>query len=112
MTRLRPREAVRAVCRNCLACPNRTEELLRNCEGNFIKCVYYPYRFGRRITLQVMRKFCINNCMAQESGYAEMIRDCQVTDCGNHEFRMGTNPSYGARNPTGIGLPTLVSNIE
>ena len=90
---MKPIEAVQWICRNCLSCGARSKELLKNCEGDRIQCAFYPYRFGKNIHPYTIRKYCINNCMGKEDGYAEAIVKCTMKDCGNYEFRMGINPN-------------------
>lgn len=89
---MKPIEAMRSTCRNCLACGACSEELLKNCEGDRIQCSFYPYRFNKNIHPYIIRKYCINNCMGKENEYIEAVLNCITKDCGNYEFRMGIIP--------------------
>ena len=57
-----PKEAIRAVCINCLGLKQFNTEDVRECEGDHVKCPFFLYRMGKRPPVKVFRTFCID-CM-------------------------------------------------
>jgi len=90
--KLTPNESVKAVCRNCLGNRILTEELIKNCEGNSIGCVLYPYRFGKRVSVKILQRYCYHDCMACNMN-RNYVRDCTTSDCAAHPYRFGRNPA-------------------
>lgn len=90
MNKLTPKESVRAYCTQCLGMSQHNVELIRDCQGDHVKCAFFPYRLGKRAPLRAFRKYCITDCM---NGYKESVRDCTTENCPNHPYRMGTNPA-------------------
>lgn len=92
LSKLTPLETVKALCRNCLACDVLTKERLENCEGDSIGCVLFPYRFGKRISVKTLKRYCYHDCMACSSRENHVV-DCTTEDCANYPYRFGTNPA-------------------
>lgn len=88
--KLTPKEAVRAVCINCLGMKQFNTEQVRDCEGNHINCSFFPYRMGERPPVKVFRKYCLYDCM---NGHCDSVTKCTTIDCAAHAYRFGKNPS-------------------
>lgn len=88
--KLTPKETIRAYCTECLGMKQFNTEQVRDCEGDHVKCSFFPYRLGKRPPVKVFRKYCLQDCM---NGYRDFVADCTIEDCPNHPYRMGTNPA-------------------
>ena len=97
---LTPKKAVRRFCRNCV----ENSRWIEDCGGDKVlntidpvskefsarPCSFYKYRMGvGRPSVRLIRKECLY-CMG---GSHKAVRDCGLTDCPLHPFRMGTNPN-------------------
>lgn len=92
MKRLNPGEAKRKLCVQCIGKTQFNSEEVDGCGGDKAKtgaCPIYPYRLGKRMSVRVFRKFCLQ-CMG---GSRDCVSDCETTDCPAYEFRMGKNPA-------------------
>jgi hypothetical protein len=92
--KLTPMETVKAVCKNCLGLTYFNAEAIRDCEGDHIKCTFFPYRVGKKPPIKVFQKYCINDCM---NGNKESVIECRTEDCANHPYRFGKNPALTGR---------------
>ena len=88
--KLTPKEAIRAVCMNCLGMKQLNTDQARDCEGDHVKCSFFPYRMGKRPPVKVFRQYCLNDCM---NGYRNLVAGCTTEDCANHPYRFGKNPA-------------------
>ena len=89
--KMAPKETVRALCKNCLGLKQWTAEVVRNCEGDQLvcgSCPLFPYRMGERISVKVLRKFCLQ-CM---DGDRQAVDACCTNGCQAYEYRFGINP--------------------
>ena len=100
MRKLTPKEAIRVYCVQCLGMKQRNADQVRDCEGDYIKCSFFPYRLGKRPPVKVFRKYCLQDCM---NGYREIVTICTTEDCECYPYRMGTNPAR-----TGLGASTEI----
>lgn len=94
--RLNPGEAKKKLCVQCICKSQFNSDEVENCQGDKAgtgACPIYPYRIGKRMSVKVFRKFCLN-CMG---GNRESVSDCTTTDCPAYEFRMGKNPVLAGR---------------
>ena len=97
---IKPAEAVRACCKECLGAMNFDRKAIERCQGNTIGCVLYDYRLGgKRVPVRIFRKYCVKDCMY---GCSRLVNDCVVETCPMHSFRFGSNPSLIGRIPRGI----------
>lgn len=48
VNKLTPMVTVRAMCKNCLGLSYFNAEAIKYCEGDHIKCTFFPYRLGKR----------------------------------------------------------------
>jgi hypothetical protein len=96
MERLIPGEAKRKLCVQCIGGAQFNSREIDSCEGDRSKtgpCTIYPYRNGKRMSVKVFRKFCLN-CMG---GSYDAISECTTEDYPAFEYRFGKNPSYTGR---------------
>ena len=94
--RLNPGEAKKKLCVQCICKSQFNSDEVENCKGDKSgtgACPIYPYRIGKRMSVKVFRKFCLN-CMG---GNRESVSDCTTTDCPAYEFRMGKNPACAGK---------------
>ena len=89
-TKLTPKEAIRAQCINCVGA-DRLNADVKNCTGS--DCVFWPYRNGKRASVKVHRKFCLQ-CAG---GSYDYIEECPTLDCPVYPYRMGKNPAMAGR---------------
>jgi len=87
--KLTPKEAVRAYCTQCLGMKQFNTDHVRDCQGDHVKCPFFPYRLGKRPPVKVFRAFCID-CMG---GYRDSVIDCPAPTCPAYPYRLGTNPA-------------------
>jgi hypothetical protein len=85
--KLTPQQAVKAYCQQCLRMKQFNADQVRDCQGDHIKCPFFPYRLGKRPPVKVFRAFCID-CMG---GYRETVIDCPSVKCECYPYRMGKN---------------------
>ena len=105
MKKLTPKEAIRAYCAQCLGLNQFNTDQVRDCQGDHVKCSFFPYRLGKRPPVKVFRKYCLQDCM---NGYRDLVGDCMTEDCPNHPYRRGRNPALvGKRKPSGEGIAAL-----
>lgn len=103
--KLMPKEAIRAYCMQCLGMKQLNTDQVKDCQGDQVKCSFFPYRLGKRPPVKVFRKFCLQDCM---NGYRGLVADCTTKDCPNHPYRMGTNPALiGKRKQSPGGMVAL-----
>jgi hypothetical protein len=103
MNRLTPSTAVRAYCTHCLGLPRYNAEEIRTCQGDKAPCgpcPLFPYRMGRRVSVKVLRRFCLQ-C---QGGDREGVADCSTASCPVFPYRHGTNP---ARRGTGASREAM-----
>jgi hypothetical protein len=105
--KLTPKETVRALCVHCLVMCQANQDRIRDCEGDSIGCIIFPYRLGKRISVKTLRKYCIW-CMGGSEN-RNSVEGCAVSDCVNYPYRMGTNPAYEGKvyNPNSPGAIAL-----
>ncbi len=87
-----PTEAVKRKCSDCLGLNTYNKEAVKGCMGNTClsgPCPLYPYRMGRRVSVKVIRQFCIQ-CMNNQPS---LVADCPSKSCPLYQYRMGTNPA-------------------
>lgn len=101
MQKLTPKEAVRAFCTQCLGMKQFNTEAVRDCEGDSVKCLFFPHRLGKRPPVKIFRKFCLKDCM---NGYRDLVATCTTEGCPNYPYRFGTNPSLLGRSARGVSL--------
>jgi len=92
---LTPKETVKAYCRTCLGLKQWEAEAVRNCQGDQAmcgSCFLFPYRLGRRISVKVFRKVCLQ-CMG---GNRQSVKECPAPTCPAYPYRFGTNPARKA----------------
>jgi hypothetical protein len=90
--KLEPRQTVNKYCTDCLGMTQRNTKEISACEGNRAAngaCPLYPVRVSGRVTLRIMRAYCIY-CMG---GNKVMVKECTTTACGLWHYRLGRNPS-------------------
>ena len=105
MSKLTPKESIRAYCTQCLGMNQLNTEQVRDCQGDHVKCSFFPYRLGKRPPVKIFRRYCLQDCM---NGYREFVSDCTAEGCPNHPYRMGTNPALiGKRKPSPAGMAAL-----
>jgi hypothetical protein len=94
-----PGETIHAYCIECLGRDRFNAEMVRDCKGDTATppCSFYKYRLGGRVSVKVIRKFCVHDCM---NGYFQLISDCAIETCPNHPYRFGKSP---ARKGMGFG---------
>ena len=100
MERLTPGEAKRKLCVQCIGGAQFNSRENDSCEGDKAKtgpCPIYPYRNGKRMSVKMFRKFCLN-CMG---GSYDAISECTTEDCLAFEYRFGKNPSCAGRGGNG-----------
>lgn len=90
MSKLTPKESTRAFCTQCLGMKQLNTDQVRDCEGDHLKCSFFPYRLGKRPSVKIHRKYCITDCM---NGYKELVTNCTTVDCPNYLYRFGSNPA-------------------
>jgi len=95
--KLTPAGAVRSYCTQCLGMKQFNLVQVRDCEGDQIKCPFFPYRLGKRPPPKVFRLFCID-CMG---GYRDSVTDCPTVNCECYPYRFGTNPARRGISGTG-----------
>jgi len=86
-----PKQAQRALCKNCLGLSQWNREAARDCQGDKAMCgpcPLYPYRLGQRISVKVFRK----NCLYCMGGDRQAIDECPSKTCPAYPYRFGTNP--------------------
>ena len=105
--KLTPKETVRALCVHCLVMKQANQDQIRDCEGDSIGCVIFPYRLGKRISVKMLRKYCIW-CMGGSEN-KNSVDDCSVKTCANYPYRFGTNPAYEGKvyNQNSAGVDAL-----
>jgi hypothetical protein len=94
--KLTPNEAKRKLCVECIGGAQFNSKEVDGCEGDRAKtgpCPIYPYRNGKRMSVKIFRKFCLN-CMG---GSYDAISECTTENCPAFEYRFGKNPSYTGR---------------
>jgi len=75
--KLTPAGAVRAYCQDCLGMKQFNTDLVRDCQGDLDPngpCAFFPYRLGKRPSVKVFRKFCLD-CMI---GDREAVACCEL----------------------------------
>jgi len=87
--KLTPRQTVRAYCAQCIGLNQFNVDDVHNCTGDAAGCPFFDFRMGKRVSVKVMRAFCID-CMG---GQASLVNDCPAALCPVHPYRMGRNPS-------------------
>ena len=87
--KLTPRETVRAYCVQCLGMVQFNSDEVESCQGDAVKCPFFPYRMGKRTPVRVFRAFCID-CMGGQPG---LVKDCPATSCEVFPYRFGKNPA-------------------
>jgi len=87
--KLAPRETVRAYCTQCLGLRQFSADEVKNCTGDAVKCPFFSYRLGKRVSVKIMRKFCLD-CT---NGDREYVAKCPATTCPVYPYRFGTNPA-------------------
>lgn len=99
----------RAIRQFCVTCCGEDVRGAKSCDGNPADkkllpdqaCILWPHRTGRgRPKVKTIRKFCLD-CMG---GSQMFVRECDLTDCPLHLFRMGKNPNF-------IGRPGFGSKV-
>ena len=86
-----PKEAVKHFCMQCLGLRRFDIKKVSVCDGDSIKCTFFPYRLGnKRISVKMFRQFCMKDCMDE---YRDLVDSCKVEDCPNHIYRFGKNPA-------------------
>jgi len=89
--KLSPKKAVRAYCKHCVGGAGINDII--ECDANDERChicPIHPIRIGRgRVSVKIIRKFCL-----QCSGWStRFVRECDVSGCAFHPFRLGKNPA-------------------
>lgn len=95
----KPRDAMRAICVECLGLKKFNADMIRVCQGDqaFIgPCPIFPNRLGGRISVKAIRAYCLLQCMG---GSKKLVRDCDRVECPAHEYRMGKNPQRKRKGP-------------
>jgi len=90
--KLAPKDAIRSYCTQCLGLKQFNAEQVKDCEGDQAlngPCAFFPYRLGKRPSVKVFRKFCLD-CMCDDR---EAVRECQTEACSCHPYRFGKNPA-------------------
>ena len=105
--KLTPAGAVRAYCTQCLGLPLWNREKIGDCQGDQATnggCPLYPFRLGKRLSVQVFRKYCLY-CTC---GDREHVAECPSTTCPMYPYRLGTNPALtGKRKSSPAGMAAL-----
>ena len=89
---MNPSGAVREYCRQCNGLSQWNREIVMACQGDKVMCgpcPFYPYRLGKRISVKVFRRFCLQ-CMG---GDRQGVAECQSLSCPIRQYRYGTNPA-------------------
>lgn len=84
--KLSPGEVVRAYCRDCVG-SERFNDDIRDCTES--ECAFHPYRNGRRVSVKVHRRFCLQ-CA---NGSHDYVANCPTRSCPVWPYRMGKNPN-------------------
>ncbi len=106
MERLTPNQARKRLCVQCIGGPQLNSREVENCRGDEAKtgaCPIYPYRMGKRMSVKVLRKFCLN-CMG---GNRVAVSECITETCPAHPYRFGKNPGRA-----GVGADHLQKHRE
>jgi len=105
--KLTPAGAVRAYCQDCLGTKQFNTDMVRDCQGDKDPngpCAFFPYRLGKRPSVKVFRKFCLD-CMI---GDREAVACCETENCVCHPYRFGKNPALlGKRKAPKAGIEAL-----
>jgi len=105
--KLKPMEAIRAYCTQCLGMKRFSMETVRDCEGDKAlnePCHFFHYRMGDRPSVKIFRKFCLD-CMG---GSPADVRECPTETCECYPYRMGKNPALkGKRKASEKGIAAL-----
>ncbi len=94
--RLTPGEAKRKLCTQCIGKSQFDSKEVKDCGGNQAKtgaCPIYEYRSGKRMSVKVFRKFCLQ-C---QGGSYDGVKECTTSDCPAYDYRFGTNPVLTGR---------------
>ena len=93
-----PSKTVKLKCQECLGFTYFDKKAIEDCKGDVCftggPCPLYPYRLGKRISVKMFRKYCIE-CMG---GQPYLVANCSSTECAVYSYRFGKNPAR-----TGIG---------
>lgn len=90
--KLIPSQTVKEYCKECLGLSIFETDKVLNCQGDQAlsgACPLHPYRMGKRISVKIFRKFCLQ-CMG---GSMRMVDECESEKCYMLPYRMGRNPS-------------------
>jgi len=97
--KLTPKEAVKAMCVNCLGLNQFSAELVKDCEGNMALngvCPLYPFRLGKRVSVKNFRTYCLY-CVG---GSKEWVSECPTKTCAIYPYRFGKNPALAGKGNT------------
>ena len=87
---LPPKAAIREMCKDCLGLSSWDRKAVTYCEGDRgykESCVLFPYRLGKRISVKLFRRECLN-C---QGGSLHQINACVTVDCPLYIYRTGKN---------------------
>ena len=96
-----PKEAVRAMCIDCLGLMQFNSMKIMDCQGDTAQnraCPLFPYRMGKRVSVKLFRKYCLY-CTGNSREY---IENCQTKTCALYPYRFGKNPAMFGRPARGI----------
>ena len=105
---MKPKEAVRAYCTQCLGLSRWNREAIDDCQGDKAAngaCPFYQFRMDRRVSVKTFRHYCLY-CTG---GDREYIRECPAITCPCYPYRLGKNPTITGRKPSGATLEALES---
>lgn len=96
-----PKEAQMRFCRECVG-----GQMVADCQGNEIKCAFYPYRKKEgRVPVRAHRQNCLY-CMGDSS---DRIDACTTEDCASYLYRFGKAPNRAHIRPSQNTLDALAN---
>lgn len=105
--RLLPMRVVRSVCSDCLGLSQFNRSEIENCSGDQSRnggCAFFPYRLGKRVSVKVFRKYCLQ-CA---SGSSDYVSECPTVGCQLYPYRFGKNPSLTGKRKGNAGLQAMM----
>lgn len=93
MKKIRPLQAVKNHCLNCVGGVKKEVEECDNPWGSKHECLLHPFRFGKnskefRFKLKIIKSYC-TWCQGDN---AKEIKNCLSPECQMYPFRLGKKP--------------------